>query len=267
MTLAHPRATNVIRFPCPHCGKKVKVPDGSAGKRGNCPRCGGRVQVPGPDVPSLTAVYRPSPEAVRVTEDDLPEVIIIDGDHAGQAVQEAGQPTEPHGVGAKSPGEKYCLECRAVIRARAVVCPQCGVSQAGREERETKYCHECGARIRGRAVVCPKCGVQQSGVHGAAGDGLSAVAGPGDAVKDFAGKKIAAGLCGILLGGLGIHKFILGLSTAGIIMLAVTVGGLVTCGISTLAMCVIGLVEGIIYLTKSDEEFYRLYAVEKKQWF
>ncbi|MEX0716039.1 MAG: hypothetical protein WD066_05605 [Planctomycetaceae bacterium] len=29
----------------------------------------------------------------------------------------------------------------------------------------------------------------------------------------------------------------------------------------------IGLVEGIIYLTKSDEEFYQTYIVGKKEWF
>lgn len=34
-------------------------------------------------------------------------------------------------------------------------------------------------------------------------------------------KKIAAGICGILLGGLGIHKFILGYSTEGIIRITV----------------------------------------------
>lgn len=83
-------------------------------------------------------------------------------------------------------------------------------------------------------------------------------------VKDFAGKKVAAGICGILLGGLGIHKFILGLTTPGIIMLLVS---LLTCGVGYVVMYVIGLVEGIIYLTKSDEEFYQLYAVEKKGWF
>ena len=32
-------------------------------------------------------------------------------------------------------------------------------------------------------------------------------------------------------------------------------------------MAIIGLVEGIIYLTKSDEEFFKLYAIQKKQWF
>ena len=83
-------------------------------------------------------------------------------------------------------------------------------------------------------------------------------------VKEFAGKKIAAGICGILLGALGIHKFILGLTTPGLIMLLVTV---LTCGIGGAVMGVIGLVEGIIYLTKSDEEFYQAYAVEKRGWF
>jgi TM2 domain-containing membrane protein YozV len=83
-------------------------------------------------------------------------------------------------------------------------------------------------------------------------------------VQEFAGKKIAAGICGILLGALGIHKFILGLTTPAIIMLLVTV---LSCGFGGAVMGLIGLVEGIIYLTKSDDEFYQLYAVEKKGWF
>ena len=86
----------------------------------------------------------------------------------------------------------------------------------------------------------------------------------GESVQTFAGKKIAAGICGILLGSLGIHKFILGFTTPGIIML---LASLLTCGIASPVMHIIGLVEGILYLTKSDEEFYRLYAVEKKGWF
>jgi TM2 domain-containing membrane protein YozV len=85
-----------------------------------------------------------------------------------------------------------------------------------------------------------------------------------ESVKDFAGKKIAAGICGILLGSLGIHKFILGLTGPGVIMLLVSI---LTCGIGSIPMSIIGLIEGILYLTKSDEEFYRVYAVEKKGWF
>lgn len=75
-----------------------------------------------------------------------------------------------------------------------------------------------------------------------------------------ADKKITAGIFGILLGGLGIHRFILGDSTGGILRIVIT---LVTCG----AGSIIGLIEGIIYLTKSDEEFVRTYITEKKAWF
>ena len=73
-------------------------------------------------------------------------------------------------------------------------------------------------------------------------------------------KKIAAGICGILLGGLGIHKFILGYTKEGIIQIIITI---CTCGFGSL----LGLIEGIIYLTKSDEEFSRTYVQNKKGWF
>lgn len=73
-------------------------------------------------------------------------------------------------------------------------------------------------------------------------------------------KKIAAGVCGILLGALGVHKFILGYTKEGIIQLII---GVVTCGLGG----IIGLIEGIIYLTKSDEEFVRTYVQNKKGWF
>ena len=83
-----------------------------------------------------------------------------------------------------------------------------------------------------------------------------------------ADKKLAAGLCGILLGGLGIHKFILGYQTEGIIMLAIWLGGLIfLCGIPSMVISIIGIVEGIMYLTKSDEEFAQTYILGKKAWF
>jgi TM2 domain-containing membrane protein YozV len=121
----------------------------------------------------------------------------------------------------------------------------------------TKYCYACGASIDARAEICPKCGVRQPG-------GPVPQAAPGDpAVRQASGKKLAAGICGILLGSLGIHKFILGLTTPGLIMLLVSV---LTC-VGAIPMAIIGLVEGIIYLTKSDEDFYQTYVVEKKGWF
>jgi TM2 domain-containing membrane protein YozV len=75
-----------------------------------------------------------------------------------------------------------------------------------------------------------------------------------------ADKKILAGILGILFGGLGIHKFVLGYTKEGIIQIIITI---CTCGMGSL----IGLIEGIIYLTKSDEEFSRIYVQNKKGWF
>ncbi|WP_336731386.1 TM2 domain-containing protein [Chryseobacterium sp. VD8] len=73
-------------------------------------------------------------------------------------------------------------------------------------------------------------------------------------------KKVVAGILGILLGTFAIHKFYLGYTKAGIIQLVL---GLVTCGI----VGIVGLIEGIIYLTKSDEEFDRTYVQNQKEWF
>ena len=87
---------------------------------------------------------------------------------------------------------------------------------------------------------------------------------PPSAVASRASNKIPAGICGILLGSLGIHKFILGYTGAGLIMLLVTI---LTCGIAGVVTHIIGLIEGIIYLCKSDEEFVRTYVDGRKEWF
>ncbi len=84
--------------------------------------------------------------------------------------------------------------------------------------------------------------------------------------SELLGKKIAAGILGILLGGLGIHKFVLGYQKEGIIMLLVSILG-VFLVLPTIAMGIIGLVEGIMYLCASDEEFVRLHKDHSHGWF
>ncbi|HLX95203.1 MAG TPA: GYF domain-containing protein [Verrucomicrobiae bacterium] len=79
-----------------------------------------------------------------------------------------------------------------------------------------------------------------------------------------ASNKIPAGICGILLGAFGIHKFILGYTGAGLVMLLVT---LLSCFILAPVMHLIGLIEGIIYLCRSDEEFVRVNVDGRKEWF
>ena len=74
-------------------------------------------------------------------------------------------------------------------------------------------------------------------------------------------KKTVAGILAILLGSFGVHKFYLGYTTPGIIML---VANVLTC---FTVMWIVGLIEGIIYLTKSDADFIATYQVGKKEWF
>lgn len=73
-------------------------------------------------------------------------------------------------------------------------------------------------------------------------------------------KKILAGVLAIMLGGFGVHKFILGYTKEGVLQILMS---FFSCGLAG----VIPFVEGIIYLTKSDEEFYQIYQVGRRPWF
>ena len=80
--------------------------------------------------------------------------------------------------------------------------------------------------------------------------------------------KVVAGLLAVFLGWVGIHKFYLGYYRPGFVLLLVgAIGwgtGTVILGLPAVA---VGIVEGVIYLTKSDEEFERIYVHERKSWF
>ena len=134
---------------------------------------------------------------------------------------------------------------------------------------QTATCPRCAYQNANFDNNCRNCGVsllQQNPIPNYGG--LQTAKPPG------ADKKVTAGICGILLGGLGIHKFILGYQQEGTIMLSVYLIGFlltfVTCGLAApipIAINIIGLVEGILYLTKSDEEFVQTYLIRKKPWF
>lgn len=78
----------------------------------------------------------------------------------------------------------------------------------------------------------------------------------------FVAKKVPAGVVALVLGPLGIHKFMLGLTTGGVTMLVLC---LLVIPIPFLSLA--AFAEGLLYLTKTDEAFYRDYAVDRKQWF
>ncbi|MGV6828332.1 MAG: NINE protein [Flavobacteriales bacterium] len=85
-------------------------------------------------------------------------------------------------------------------------------------------------------------------------------------------KKVLAGILAIVLGSFGVHKFYLGYNKEGMILAGATIIGYVTLCIGVgafvlMATGIVGLIEGIIYLTKSDDEFYQTYQANKKPWF
>jgi TM2 domain-containing membrane protein YozV len=164
------------------------------------------------------------------------------------------------------------------------------------------FCVKCGAAVPEGGQFCASCGapVSETTVDPALASGQSprgsapsfaAAASPrltawpptptygsprrwnGEPLApDFAGRKVAAGICGILFGSLGIHKFILGYVGPGLIMLLVTLISIPLCLVligylGLMATSIIGFVEGILYLTKSDQEFVVTYGVNKRAWF
>ncbi len=73
-------------------------------------------------------------------------------------------------------------------------------------------------------------------------------------------KRVLSGVLAILLGGFGVHKFMLGYTKEGVIQIALT---FLTCGLGG----IVPLAEGIIYLTKSDADFIKIYQDGQKPWF
>ena len=85
--------------------------------------------------------------------------------------------------------------------------------------------------------------------------------------------KVVAGILAILFGVLGAHKFYLGYSGQGALLLVLFILGIPLMflfGVGIIVWVVIGiitLVEGIIYLTKPDAEFEETYVKGRKAWF
>ena len=95
-----------------------------------------------------------------------------------------------------------------------------------------KFCSDCGNKISQRAEICPACGVRQYS---------------GGSSRN----RIAAALFALLLGGIGIHKFYLGSIVWGVVYFLLC---------WTFIPAIVGLIEGIMYLTMSENDFQRQYG-------
>lgn len=101
---------------------------------------------------------------------------------------------------------------------------------------DEEFCSSCGSVVKKEAEICPECGVRVT-------DGSSS----NSSTKD----RTTAGILAILLGGIGAHKFYLNDTGMGILYL-------IFCW--TFIPAIVGLIEGILYLTKSDSEFQNKYV-------
>ena len=134
------------------------------------------------------------------------------------------------------------------------------------------FCSNCNAEVRQGSKFCAKCGTviekklsnEITSKDRLSGSKTSTVNDSAE-ISDLKSKRLSAGLCGILLGGFGIHKFILGYNKEGYIYLGAFIGTF--CFGGFLFVSLLALVEGIIYLTMPIEQFKRTYIDNKKEWF
>ena len=111
-----------------------------------------------------------------------------------------------------------------------------------------KFCSNCGEPLPENAYICVKCGVKVV-----------------ENVKNTEASrnsksKIAAGLFGIFLGGIGVHNFYLGYTGKAVAQLLITV---LSCGLLSFVSVIWGLIEGILILSGSiDKDAQGNYLVD-----
>jgi TM2 domain-containing membrane protein YozV/ribosomal protein L40E len=114
------------------------------------------------------------------------------------------------------------------------------MTEVAQKAADEKFCSECGAIIKTKAEICPKCGIRQlpppCNLNDLAPNGKS---------------KLAAALFALFLGGLGVHKFYLGRIGWGILYFIFCWTGI---------PMILGLIEGVLLLVMSQEDFNRKYG-------
>jgi len=123
----------------------------------------------------------------------------------------------------------FCRNCGQEVDPNAWACPKCGC----RPLQGAAFCGKCGVQTNPEQVLCVSCGHSLSRAS-------------------YSNQKLVAGLLAIVLGMFGIHKFFLGYTREGIVMLLVTI---LTFFLLAWIPAVVGIAEGIIYLTMTDQEF------------
>jgi TM2 domain-containing membrane protein YozV len=219
-----------IEFACSSCGKRLRVKDESAGKRVKCPGCQTVLRVPGGDAASGSSAGGSSaggsgPSAVA----------------ANQWYAKTGD-GQTYGPVTRQELDQWANEGRLTSESQVL-------REGSQQWQWATDLYPHLAQVRPVAASGgsdnPFAFIDTGGGGGALPTGYSG----GVATPPFAGQvsdksKIAAGLLGLLLGSIGVHRFYLGFTGIGILQIVVTIA---TCGIGGWW----GIIEGIMILVGS----------------
>lgn len=111
------------------------------------------------------------------------------------------------------------------------------------------FCSYCGQKLENGTSYCPYCGAKAEAAQNSAQPNETAA--PTDQpTEELSDKsKLAAGLLGILIGGLGVHNFYLGFTGKGVAQLLLS---LLSFGLLSWVSAIWGLIEGIMILVDSN---------------
>lgn len=115
----------------------------------------------------------------------------------------------------------FCKHCGSMLAPNSTVCVTCNAPVG----MGTNYCANCGQAVYPNTPSCPRCGCP---IYQVMGEQKS---------------KLAAGLLGIFLGGLGVHNFYLGYTKKAVAQILLSF----CCGIGAIW----GFIEGIMILCGS----------------
>lgn len=108
------------------------------------------------------------------------------------------------------------------------------------------YCEHCGSKLEKGAAFCTNCGapVTASKINSESVN---------ESYQETSSKsKVAAGVLGIMLGGLGVHNFYLGYTGKAVAQLLLsTIGAIIIFG--PIISSIWGFIEGILYLVSNDK--------------
>lgn len=142
--------------------------------------------------------------------------------------------------------EKNCSNCNYQYTEDERFCPNCGQARGEENNAYNNNVNYYGA---------PNINQDLSGTQINSAEDVERMN-----VPKSAKSKTTAGVLALLLGAWGIHKFYLGYYGTGVIMILIC---FLTCGMSY----ILAIIEGIIYLSMSNQDFYLTYVQNEKHWF